>query len=410
MGPAAPAVAGRARRPGVDRPDHGRRATRRHSQRAAVDRRHRHPARGRGRGRSTGGSPSGGSTAASCRSTLGCSAASRSRVPLTRIQGIDLVRPLLARMLGVSELRLVLAGHDTDSARLAYLSEDRAIVRTRRAAWRSPTASHDDTPEPAERPILAVRGGQILAANLLSSRFVVRRCSCSAAVVAAAVFEPHAVAGILGTALFILAADLLVTGPADLGRVGVPHRRGAGRPAAAQRPVADPRGDDPARPGPGGALGRAAVVAAVRLGPARGRRRPAAQRRPRRTAVRRDVARAAPGRVTRRRRAGCSAGSCRARSPSSPVAEGVPAAGVLARTAGDGGSRGCTTTRAYIACCTGRFRPDTVVVPLEKIQSIRWSQGPWSRRLRLANIHIDTAGQRFTATGAAPRRRSRPSS
>ena len=50
----------------------------------------------------------------------------------------------------------------------------------------------------------------------------------------------------------------------------------------------------------------------------------------------------------------------------------------------------------YVACSTGRLRPDVVVVPLEKVQSMRWSQGPWVRRLKLANVHLDTAGHRFT--------------
>jgi putative membrane protein len=51
----------------------------------------------------------------------------------------------------------------------------------------------------------------------------------------------------------------------------------------------------------------------------------------------------------------------------------------------------------YLTCTTGRIRPSTVVVPLQKIQSVRWSQGPVSRRLRLASVAVDTAGQRFTA-------------
>jgi putative membrane protein len=51
---------------------------------------------------------------------------------------------------------------------------------------------------------------------------------------------------------------------------------------------------------------------------------------------------------------------------------------------------------AYLVCTTGRVRPSTVVVPLEKIQSVRWSQGPVSRRLKLASVDVDTAGQRFT--------------
>ena len=131
------------------------------------------------------------------------------RVPLTRIQGIDLVRPLLARMLGVSELRLVLAGHDTGSARLSYLSEDRAIsVRAQLLALAHGLA--DDTPEPPERPILAVRGGQILASNLLSARFAFGILMLGI-VIAIGVADPRAVAGFFTAALFTLIADLLVT-------------------------------------------------------------------------------------------------------------------------------------------------------------------------------------------------------
>ena len=57
----------------------------------------------------------------------------------------------------------------------------------------------------------------------------------------------------------------------------------------------------------------------------------------------------------------------------------------------------CIDDGAYIAADRAD-PPATVVVPLEKIQSMRWSQGPWSRRLRLASVFVDTAGQRFTGT------------
>jgi putative membrane protein len=52
----------------------------------------------------------------------------------------------------------------------------------------------------------------------------------------------------------------------------------------------------------------------------------------------------------------------------------------------------------YVVCAGGRFRRTVVVVPLEKVQSIRWSQGPISRRMRLASVHIDTAGRHFTGS------------
>jgi putative membrane protein len=132
------------------------------------------------------------------------------RVPLTRIQGIDLVRPLLARMLGVSELRLVLAGHDTDRARLAYLSEDHATaVRAQLLALAHGLA--DDTPEPAERPILAVRGGQILVAHLLSFRFVFGLVLVGAAIAGVILLPPKAAGGLLTSMVAITFGDLVVT-------------------------------------------------------------------------------------------------------------------------------------------------------------------------------------------------------
>ncbi len=44
---------------------------------------------------------------------------------------------------------------------------------------------------------------------------------------------------------------------------------------------------------------------------------------------------------------------------------------------------------------TGRVRPAVVVIPLAKVQSIRWQSGPLLRALRLADVRIDTAGRRW---------------
>jgi putative membrane protein len=46
---------------------------------------------------------------------------------------------------------------------------------------------------------------------------------------------------------------------------------------------------------------------------------------------------------------------------------------------------------------TGRVRPAVVVVPLEKVQSVRLRQGPLQRWLGLATVHIDTAGRGWQA-------------
>jgi putative membrane protein len=38
----------------------------------------------------------------------------------------------------------------------------------------------------------------------------------------------------------------------------------------------------------------------------------------------------------------------------------------------------------------------TTWVPLEKVQSIRWVQGPLQRRLGLASVRLDVAGRRVS--------------
>jgi len=52
----------------------------------------------------------------------------------------------------------------------------------------------------------------------------------------------------------------------------------------------------------------------------------------------------------------------------------------------------------YVVASRGRICRKTTWVPLEKVQSIRWVQGPWQRRLGLATIRLDVAGRRVTAS------------
>lgn len=51
----------------------------------------------------------------------------------------------------------------------------------------------------------------------------------------------------------------------------------------------------------------------------------------------------------------------------------------------------------YVVASRGRVCRQTTWVPLEKVQSIRWVQGPWQRKLALATIHLDVAGRRVSA-------------
>jgi putative membrane protein len=53
---------------------------------------------------------------------------------------------------------------------------------------------------------------------------------------------------------------------------------------------------------------------------------------------------------------------------------------------------------ACVATQSGRLRRVTCWVPLEKAQSFREVQGPLQRRMRLATVHVDTAGRGVRAT------------
>ena len=51
----------------------------------------------------------------------------------------------------------------------------------------------------------------------------------------------------------------------------------------------------------------------------------------------------------------------------------------------------------YVVASRGRVRRTTTWLPLEKVQSIRWVQGPVQRRLDLASVQLDVAGRRTSA-------------
>jgi putative membrane protein len=52
---------------------------------------------------------------------------------------------------------------------------------------------------------------------------------------------------------------------------------------------------------------------------------------------------------------------------------------------------------SYVVAARGRVRRTTTWVPLEKVQSFRWVQGPLQRRLGLASVLLDVAGRRVSA-------------
>ncbi|MCW2963868.1 MAG: rane-flanked domain [Actinomycetia bacterium] len=88
------------------------------------------------------------------------------RYPLTQVQAIDTVRPGLARLFGLAELRLRMGGTG-GSARLAYLPVKQAdTLRARLLALA--TGSHEDTPEPEDEVLVTVPVGRALASLVLT--------------------------------------------------------------------------------------------------------------------------------------------------------------------------------------------------------------------------------------------------
>jgi len=54
----------------------------------------------------------------------------------------------------------------------------------------------------------------------------------------------------------------------------------------------------------------------------------------------------------------------------------------------------------HLVTTSGVLTTTTEVVPLAKVQSLRLTSGPWQQRLRLATLHADTAGRRLPGAKA----------
>lgn len=93
------------------------------------------------------------------------------QVKLDRLQAVDIVRPLVARLVGLAELRLEVAGGGSSEAPLAFLSLPGA--RQLRAELLARAAGLDaETPEAPERPLVRVPTGQLALGSLLSGTTV----------------------------------------------------------------------------------------------------------------------------------------------------------------------------------------------------------------------------------------------
>ncbi|MFW5899414.1 MAG: PH domain-containing protein, partial [Jiangellaceae bacterium] len=92
-------------------------------------------------------------------------------VRMDRLQAVDVVRPLAGRLLGLSELRMEVAGGGESDAPLAYLSADDA-VRLRAELLARSAGIDADTPEAPERLVHQVSLGRLVGSTVLSGAFV----------------------------------------------------------------------------------------------------------------------------------------------------------------------------------------------------------------------------------------------
>ena len=316
------------------------------------------------------------------------------RVPLRRIQAVDVVRPLLARMLGLAEVRVVVAGQGSSHARLAYLTEDRAS-EVRASLLALAHGLHADTPEPAARPLMHVPPRRLVVANLLTPGPLILILAVLATITVL-VTNPTVGAALFGSTAAVaiglgLAIARQIGGEWDFTLAEAPDGLRLTSGLLQTRAETIP-------------YGRAQAVRWVE---------PLLWRPAGWVRLEIDVAR----RHDRDRTENESSADTRALLP---VGTRRDARDLLARVMPDATLTPPRDSKAprrswmrapflhhnlrawydekYVVCMTGRLRRSMVVVPLEKVQSLRWTQGPLSRRLRLASVHADTAGRRFPAT------------
>ncbi len=88
------------------------------------------------------------------------------RIPLVRMQAVDIVRPLVSRMFGLAEVRVELAGGDQAETRFRYLGR-RTAERLRAELLARAAGLPGHTPEAPERPYWRVGFGALLGSQFL---------------------------------------------------------------------------------------------------------------------------------------------------------------------------------------------------------------------------------------------------
>jgi putative membrane protein len=318
------------------------------------------------------------------------------RFPLSQIQAIDTVRPGLARVFGLTELRIRLASGSGKAGRLAYLTNAKAeTLRARLLALshgvaEAAPASPTPTPTP-EQTLVSVPPGQLFASLLLTGTGLVLELAIVGllvlAIVAPAV-ESAAISagavGLLGLAVSLFRRfngdyRLTVTDTSD----GLRLRAGLVETSAETIPQGRIQAIRMIEPLAWRPLGWCRLEVDVASQKSKGRQD-------------RNQAKAA--------RALLPVGSREQGAllvakvfPGLPSERLAPPARARWKSPLRFRYLSCAANERYAVATSGRLRRATDWVPLEKVQSIRLLEGPIQRRLRLSSIHLDTAGRKVHA-------------
>jgi putative membrane protein len=317
---------------------------------------------------------------------------SSQRYPLAQVQAIDVIEPGLGRLFGLAELRLRMGGDTGGNARLAYVPARQAQDLRARLLTLAKGVAVAEAPASDERVLVTIPTGRLAGAIALSDYGLITE-ALAIAVVVTAIESPDAAKGLVGSGFLPLLAMLTVVWRRfnDGYRMtvvespdGLRLRGGlVALTAETIRPgrVQAVRMIEPLLWRPFGWCRLEVDVAGRQKregeGAAEGKRLRAVLPVGSRALGLDLVARILPGTPAERLRPPRRA---RWKSP------------LRYRNLSWG------RNSEYIVTTSGRIRRVTAWVPLEKVQSLRRVEGPVQRRLRLATIHVDTAGRNVHAS------------
>jgi len=317
------------------------------------------------------------------------------RFPLSQIQAIDTVRPGLARVLGLAELRIRVAGGSRRAGRLAYLtSADAEVLRVRLLAMSrgAAVAAAPDVSAPAfERTLITVESGPLLASLMLSGPGLLLEL-LALALFLAAILAPTVAAGAATTAalaLVVLVIHLFQRLNGSYGLtvsetgMGLRVRAGLIETSDETIPGARIQAIRMVEPFLWRMLGWCRVEVDVASQKSRGR-----QDRLEARAVR-SLLPVGPR--------GQGLALVATIFPEAPHERLVPPARARLKSPLRYGRLSWAANDRFAVTTSGRLRRATDWVPLAKVQSIRRVEGPVQRALALASVHLDTAGRRVHA-------------